>query len=87
MKNDIECRFIEMEDYTDVLEAVAMGKVDAGLTNRFYGINHEDAYAVEKSPLIYSAVELRFAAPKDKRPALLQTIDAHLSALKNVSST
>ncbi|WP_456369170.1 transporter substrate-binding domain-containing protein [Geoglobus sp.] len=78
----IDCKFIDVYgDYGDVLNAVKSGKADAGVVSRLYGKLHGKEYGTKVTSIIFSPVELRFAAAKGKE-ALLQRIDYHLSELK-----
>ena len=77
-----ECRFIEADEYAAVFELIEKKRVDAGVISRLYGVKHEKHYNAVKSPIIFSPIELRFAAPKHKNKAMLEAIDDHLKILK-----
>ncbi|RME41416.1 MAG: PAS domain S-box protein, partial [Caldilineae bacterium] len=79
---EVDARFVELDTYPDVLDAVSRGEVDAGLTNRIFGLQFEADYNVARSPIVLSPIELRFAATKDRHAHLLRALDIHLAALK-----
>ncbi|MBT3251219.1 MAG: SpoIIE family protein phosphatase [Candidatus Marinimicrobia bacterium] len=79
----INATYIEVADYAEILELVSSGKVDAGLVPRIFGQYNEKNYQVERSPINFSPVELRFAAPMGDNDDILTTIDQHLIRLKN----
>ncbi len=79
----IEVNYVEVDDYDAVLRMVEQQQVDAGLTNRIYGIQYEYEYNnVEKSPIVLNPIEIRFATPKGRNHQLLEEIDVRLRALK-----
>jgi len=79
----VKCRFIEAFEYQDVLGIVETGKCDAGLVSHFYGIQYEEDYEIQKSPIIISPQKLYYAAIKDKNSDLLLTLDRQVRKLKN----
>ncbi|MBD3275688.1 MAG: response regulator [Candidatus Marinimicrobia bacterium] len=84
---DLECTFIEFNHYRDVFSALEMDWIDVGVIDRLYAVIHEDEYGVQKNPIFFSPVELRFAIPAEGRLDLIEIIDYHLSALKKNSNS
>jgi PAS domain S-box-containing protein len=78
----LNCRFIEVYEYEDVLELIDNKRVDAGVVNRLYGLEFERYYDANRSSIIFSPSEVHFAAPKKKHPELIRIIDSHLVSLK-----
>ncbi len=78
----ISCRFIEAFEYEDVLKLVEIGRCDAGLVSQFYGMRHENAYRIAKSPIILSPQKLYFAVPQGSNPHLLDMLDSRLRDMK-----
>jgi ABC-type amino acid transport substrate-binding protein len=74
--------FVEVAEFADVLSLVDRKAVDAGIVNRIFGAYHGEAYQIEKSPINFSPVELRFAAPKNMSQSFIDSIDSHLKKLK-----
>jgi serine phosphatase RsbU (regulator of sigma subunit) len=75
-------KFIEVDTYEETLRLLAEGKADAALVPRIFGAYHERNFDIQKSSIMFSPTELRFAAPKGKRRELLAALDRHLTELK-----
>jgi phosphoserine phosphatase RsbU/P len=74
--------FVEVDSYRETLRLVAEGRAEAALVPRIFGAYHERLFAVEKTTIMFSPTELRFAAPKGMQGPLLETLDRELGALK-----
>lgn len=74
-------------DYDATFQAVAQGRADAVITNRFFGVRNAAKYGLEDTAIIFSPSKLYFAAPKTGRAALLAAIDRHLVAFKKQSDS
>ena len=79
---DIQCRFIEFEDYKGVLDALEKNWIEIGVVDRLYGILHEKGGSVERSSIFFAPIELRFAVPKGRNADLVAAIDYHLGVMK-----
>lgn len=86
-KFDIDCRFIEVEDYQQVLEKIETRQADAGVVNRLFGSLHQEKYGVIDSPVVFNPRHLKFAFPKKGKltSELKKKIDRHLRAFKKDS--
>lgn len=80
---ETNCRIIELQDYATVFQYLSDGRVDAGLVNNFFGIQHQTLYEVVVSPVLFKPVSIVFASPIDKNRMLLDSLDAYLAALKD----
>ena len=78
----IYARFVEVDEFSDVFEFVAQGKVDAGIISRLYGLQHDNEYNVNRSTIICCPRNLYFAVSKNKNQDLIKAIDQHLYQLK-----
>jgi len=80
----ITCSFVEADDYAGVFQLLADGKADVGVVNRIFGLQFESKYPVERTPILFNPIELRFALPKDGplTPYLIDRIDRRLVHLK-----
>lgn len=74
--------FIKFHSYNEVMESIQEKRVDAGIVGRIFGTYHESKYGVEKTAIMFSPAELRFATVKDVNTNLLNIIDRHLILLK-----
>lgn len=79
---DLEVELVAFPDYAAAFAAVAEGRVDAGISNRFYSLRHMRQAGLEDTAIIFSPTRLFFAAPRLGNPALLAAIDAHLERFK-----
>jgi signal transduction histidine kinase len=84
---DVKAELVPFPDYSDAFGAVASGKVDAVITNRFYGAKHALPFRIEETAIIFSPTQLFFAAPRTGRGDLLAAIDRNLRAMKADSSS
>lgn len=74
--------FVEVDAYADTLRLVAKRQADAALVPRIFGAYHQRKSKLEKTSIMFSPVELRFAAPKGRKKELLAALDGDLRALK-----
>jgi len=83
-KFDIDCTFVEMNNYTEVFEALEKGEIDAGVTNKDFGNKYEKDFDIERTPIIFRPSHIQFAFPKDSSltPYLFEKIDYHMKELK-----
>ncbi len=79
---NISCRFIETDEYDTIFEMLEANYVNIGVVNRLFGNDKKSEYRVQDTPIIFNPIEMRFAAPKRKNEALLNTIDVYLTAAK-----
>lgn len=79
-----QCEFLELDDYHQVLQAVADGRAAAGVVNRIFGAEFADRYGVKKTDIIFNPIQLRFAFPpySSYTPVLIERIDQHLNEMK-----
>ncbi len=80
----IDCTFLEMDDYEEVFQALDAGDADAGVVNRVFGLMFEAEHEVERTPIVFNPIELRFAFPPDGplTPLLIERIDTEIASLK-----
>lgn len=69
-------------DFGSAFRAVAEGRADAAVTNRFYGARHAAAAGLEDTAIVFAPTRLFYAAPLGGDPARLAAIDRHLLAFK-----
>lgn len=72
---------LPFSDYGAAEDAVARGRADALVTNPFYGSSRARAAGLEDTAIIFSPIDLYFAAPRAGDPALLSGIDRQLRAM------
>ncbi len=81
-KFDMQCRFVEADDYDTVFELIEANRVQAGVVNRLFGIQNQSHYLVKETPIMFNPIEVRFAAPKGASTDYLSAIDIHLRRMK-----
>ena len=79
---DIDYVSVPVKDQKKVFEMVANGDADAGTVNRIFGLMNEKEYDIQRSPIIYAPIELRFAAPKVLNNNILIQLDSSLKKMK-----
>ncbi|MCB1761367.1 MAG: transporter substrate-binding domain-containing protein [Gammaproteobacteria bacterium] len=88
---DIHVRFLEVDQYEDLLTWVAEGPVDAGLVSRSFDLKQYATYDLEKSNLIFNPAEIRIAfSPRNdqlQNARRIQRLDYRLAALKGNSNS
>lgn len=80
---NIECTFMEFNNSREVFKALLAGWIEVGVVDRLYGILNEKETGVHRTPVVFSPVELRFAAPKNQSRNYLDALDYHLKQLKS----
>ena len=83
----IECEFIEMDNYSSVLDLVSRNQADAGVVNRFFGMKYGSKYKLGKSGVIFNPIKLYYAVPKGENKELIDTIDRYIVFLKGNESS
>ena len=79
----LNCTFVEVEKTRSVINYLETKKVDAGVVARLYEFRFPDILKrLDRTPIIFGPVELRFAAPEKRNRWLLSTLDTYLRELK-----
>ena len=83
-KFGLHATFVEMENYTQVFEALDKGTVDAGITNKDFGNLNEANYHVVRTSILFQPARIQFAFTQDAglTPYLIERIDADMQAYK-----
>jgi len=76
----VSCTFVEYGSFSEVLTAVAQGKVDAGVTVSTFGYAKENEYNVVRTPVVFNPFDIFFATADGKNAELLTALDAYLKA-------
>ncbi len=69
-------------DYHEIAGMLNEGLIDAGIFIRSFGEYYSRQYEMVKTPVIFSPIQLRYAALQGENAALLATIDGHLQRMK-----
>ena len=84
---DLETPLISFPDYLAAFNAVAAGKADAVVANRFYGAALLRDNPIEDTGIIFNPTRLYFAAPLDVNRSILDALDRHLVRMKSDRSS
>ena len=76
------CRIVEFNTPSEVLKGIENGWIQVGFVDRLFALNHESEFEVERSPIVFSPVELKYAVAKGKNAKRVDLLDYHLSRLK-----
>ncbi|MBU5614093.1 ATP-binding protein [Geomonas azotofigens] len=77
---------VPVSSYKTEFQMIASGKVDAGVTNRYYGLMFARKSGLEDTPIMFDPAPYLFAAQKpssEETLRLLEAIDRHLTEMKN----
>lgn len=70
-------------DYQELFAAVADGRTDAAISNRFYGVLHAERQGLADTAIIFHPTRLYFATAPPGDQTLLSALDAELRRLKS----
>jgi len=79
----IKATLIELDEYTQVFEAIKTGRTDCGINGQVYGMHIEGDYPVERTEILFAPSKIRFAVHKGRHPDILKTLDRHFAQLKS----
>jgi PAS domain S-box-containing protein len=79
---DLHFTLIPVTDYETEFRMIADGRVDAGVTNRFFGLMKAREFGLQSTPVIFDPAPFFFAAPKKGPREVLEAIDRELAAMK-----
>jgi signal transduction histidine kinase/ABC-type amino acid transport substrate-binding protein len=84
LRTNITCTYFEVGSNQAVFEAVDNGTADVGVVNRLYGLSNEHNYNVQRTPIYFNPVDLKFAFPKNatQNAYLISRIDYQLIKMK-----
>lgn len=80
---NLRCHFVECDSHESVFEAIENEWIDVGVVDRLAADASLGNHAIERTPIILSPLEIRFAAPKGKNHNLLDVLDFNLSGQKS----
>ncbi len=73
---------VYVDSYADVLKAIVERRADAGAVNRVYAALHAHQADVVVTGIVFNPIFVHYAAPLQASPALIDSLDRHLAALK-----
>lgn len=79
---DIELKLVDFKTGEEMLMALENKWIEAAILDRFFAASKIHDYDVVRTPIMFSPMEYRFAAPKNHIQDIGNVIDYHLRALK-----
>lgn len=73
---------IFVDNYLDVFRLVEEGKADALMVNRIFGDKNIAKHKVQKTSIIFSPMDIRYAVTKGSHRDVIDAIDRRLAAMK-----
>lgn len=73
---------VYVDNFPQVLDAIAERRADAGAVNRVFAALHAHQPDLAVTGIVFNPIFVHYAAPKGASPALLAALDRHLAALK-----
>ncbi len=71
---------VPVDSLGEAFELASTGKADAAIANYLFGDYFHTEYGLIKTPIVFNAVPLFYAAPQGKNSDMLAAIDRHLDA-------
>ncbi len=78
----IDVKYLEVDSFKEVLEAVSDKRADAGVVNRLFASQFAHEYDVLASSIIYNPIEIRYAFTKGKHEKMIQVVERYLQQQK-----
>jgi len=81
---DMNCTFVEKDDYLQVFEAIHTGEAHAGTASKDFAIRHLSVFQLITTPIIFQPSTLYFAFPirSERSQAVKDRVDFRISQLK-----
>lgn len=70
------------QNYTDIFKDLSLGRINAGVVNRFFGQHKESAYKVKPTSILFDPTEVSFAVPKNDPAGILPALNRLLPRIK-----
>lgn len=80
---DVHMKFVERENYSQIIADVESGKSYAGIGSNLVGLSLEGAANVARSGIVFSPIKVMYAVRKGEHPEIIRAIDHHLKELKS----
>jgi len=83
-KFGIQAELVYARDYNDIFAMIDRRVVQAGIVNRLFGELNESRYRVERTPVVFHPIEVRFAFPSKGafHLRLKETLDRDIRLMK-----
>jgi signal transduction histidine kinase/ABC-type amino acid transport substrate-binding protein len=84
-KTTINVTYLELTSYDAVFQAIHSKQADVAVVNRLFGLAEEKNYNIDRTPIFFNPVDLKFGFPKNgtKNAMLIPRIDYQLIEMKD----
>lgn len=77
-----QATYVEVASYEDVFKSLSRKEADAGVVNRLFGMQHEERYGLQSTPVVFNPNEVKFAVLKGRHAVTLAEIDRQIARMK-----
>ena len=81
-KFGINCEIVPLENFSDVMQSISLGDVDAGVANRLFGIMNASKYNVLETGIIFNPINIHYSTLLNNNPQIRQAIDSKFDEYK-----
>ncbi len=78
----IKLKYKNYNNFKEIFKAVSEGKIFAGAVSILNAPGNEEKYGLKRTPVIFSPINLVYAAKQGRNKYFLNTIDKHIEKLK-----
>lgn len=81
-KFSLQYEIVELDNFSDVMESVRTGKVDAGVVNRLFGALNAGNYSLVETGIIFNPINIHYASLDPENSVIIEAIDRQLRIYK-----
>lgn len=79
----ISVKYVEVNSFDEVFDAVSSKKADAGVVNCTFGVAKQKKYSIRSTGVVFNPFDIYFASAKNKNNDILQLLDSYLHKWKH----
>jgi PAS domain S-box-containing protein len=79
---NISCQLVYYNSYDEILQAVSIGKADAGLVNNIFGSIKQHDFKVRPTDIVFKPYDIYFITLKGKNNSTLDLFDSYIKKWK-----
>jgi PAS domain S-box-containing protein len=76
-----------VDEYLDIFRLAEAGRADALMTNRLFGDRNLHRFDVERTPVIFTPMDIRYATPRGMHADVRAAIDRSLREMKSIADS
>ncbi|WP_456399410.1 HD domain-containing phosphohydrolase [Mesoaciditoga sp.] len=80
----VKAKFVEFNSYSDIFKAIKDKTIDAGVVNRFFGVENASKYGLQSTSMIFYLIEEKAAFSKQSHVAkiIAPVVDRYIRQMK-----